>query len=96
MVKRTLRIVLTPFMLITRLMLGIAAFITSIASTIIGLAVTVFLLLSVIAFAIGYWQNGFAFMALALLVSPIGLPAIANFLLNRMDHILGFFEGLLC
>lgn len=53
-------------------------------------------LLSVIEFAIGYWQNGFAFMALALLVSPIGLPAIANFLLNRMDHILGFFEGLLC
>ena len=83
-------------MLITRLMLGIAAFITSIASTIIGLAVTVFLLLSVIEFAIGYWQNGFAFMALALLVSPIGLPAIANVLLNRMDHILGFFEGLLC
>ena len=96
MVKRTLRIVLAPFMLITRLMLGIAAFITSIASTIIGLAVTVFLLLSAIEFAIGYWQNGFAFMALALLVSPIGLPAIANFLLNRMDHILGFFEGLLC
>ena len=96
MMKRTLRIVLAPFMLITRLMLGIAAFITSIASTIIGLSVTVFLLLSVIEFAIGYWQNGFAFMALALLVSPIGLPAIANFLLNRMDHILGFFEGLLC
>ena len=96
MMKRTIRIVLAPFMLITRLMLGIAAFITSIASTIIGLAVTVFLLLSVIEFAIGYWQNGFAFMALALLVSPIGLPAIANFLLNRMDHILGFFEGLLC
>ena len=96
MMKLTLRIVLTPFMLIMRLMLGIAAFITSIASTIIGLAVTVFLLLSVIEFAIGYWQNGFAFMALALLVSPIGLPAIANFLLNRMDQILGFFEGLLC
>ena len=96
MMKHMLRIVLAPCMLITRLMLGIAAFITSIASTIIGLAVTVFLLLSVIEFAIGYWQNGFAFMALALLVSPIGLPAIANFLLNRMDHILSFFEGFLC
>ena len=96
MMKHMLRIVLAPCMLITRLMLGIAAFITSIASTIIGLAVTVFLLLSVVEFAIGYWQNGFAFMVLALLVSPIGLPAIANFLLNRMDHILGFFEGLLC
>ena len=96
MTKRILRIALAPFMLITRLILGIAAFIASIASTVIGLTVTVFLLLSVIEFAIGYWQNGFAFMALAFLASPIGLPAFANFLLNRMDHILGFFEGLLC
>ena len=96
MLKRILRIVLKPFMLIARIMLGLAAFIPSIASSIRGLVVGLFLLLSVVEFAIGYWQNGFAFMALALLASPIGLPAIANFLLNRMDHILGFFEGLLC
>ncbi len=96
MIKRTIRIILTPFMLIARLLLGLAAFITSIASTVIGLATSVFVLLGVIEFAIGYWQNGIAFMALALLVSPIGLPALANFLLNRMDHILGFFEGRLC
>lgn len=96
MLKLIMKIVLTPFMLAARLMLGLAAFITSIASTIIGLTVTVFLLLSVVEFTIGYWQNGIAFMVLALLASPIGLPALANFLLNRMDHILGFFEGLLC
>ena len=96
MIKRTIRIILTPFMLIARLLLGLAAFITSIASTVIGLATSVFVLLGVIEFAIRYWQNGIAFMALALLVSPIGLPALANFLLNRMDHILGFFEGRLC
>lgn len=82
-------------MLIARLMLGLAAFISSIASAVIGLAVGLFAVLSVVEFAIGYWQNGVAFMVLALLASP-GLPAIANFLLNRMDHILGFFEGLLC
>ena len=96
MIKHVLRIILAPFMLTIRLMLGLAAFITSIASSVIGITVTLFILLSVTEFAIGYWQNGLAFMALALLVSPIGLPAIANFLLNRMDHILGFFEGLLC
>ena len=96
MLKLIMKIVLTPFMLVARLMLGLAAFITSIASTIIGLTVTVFLLLGVVEFPIGYWQNGIVFMVLALLASPIGLPALANFLLNRMDHILGFFEGLLC
>ena len=87
MMKRTLRFALTPFMLIARLMLGLAAFISSIASAVIGLAVGLFAVLSVIEFAIGYWQNGIAFMVLALLASPIGLPAVANFLLNRMDHI---------
>ena len=38
MMKRTLRFALTPFMLIARLMLGLTAFISSIASAVIGLA----------------------------------------------------------
>ena len=80
-------------MLIARLALGLAAFISSIASAVIGLTGG---LVAVLSVAIGYWQNGIAFMVLALLASPIGLPAIANFLLNRIDRILGFFEGLLC
>ena len=93
MMKRTLRIALAPFMLTIRLLLGLAAFVTSIASSV---TVGLFALLGVVEFAIGYWQNGIAFMALALLASPIGLPMVADFLLNRMDHILGFFEGKLC
>ena len=94
MMKRTLRIALTPFMLVARLMLGLAAFISSIASAVIGLAVGLFAVLSVVELAIGYWQNGIAFMVLAFLVSPIGLPAIATLLLNLLDHLIGFFEGL--
>ena len=43
-----------------------------------------------------YWQNGIAFMVLAFLVSPIGLPAIATLLLNLLDHLIGFFEDLVC
>ena len=82
MMKRTLRIALAPFMLTVRLLLGLAAFVTSIASSVLGLTVGLFALLGV--------------MALALLASPIGLPMVADFLLNRMDHILGFFEGKLC
>ena len=96
MIKTTLRIALTPAILIVRLLLGLTAFITSIASSILGLTVSLFALLSLGEFFIGYWQNGIAFLVLALLVSPIGLPAIANLLLNRLDHMIGFLEGLLC
>lgn len=61
MMKRTLRIALAPFMLTVRLLLGLAAFVTSIASSVLGLTVGLFALLGVMEFAIGYWQNGIAF-----------------------------------
>lgn len=96
MMKAVLRIALAPVMLAIRLMLGLAAFITSITSSVLGLSVSLFGLLSVIEFFIGYWQNGIAFMVLAFLVSPIGLPAIATLLLNLLDYLIGFFEGLVC
>ena len=96
MLKHVFRIILAPFMMTARLMLGLVAFITSIAASVIGLTVSVFAVLSVIEFVIGYWQNGIAFMVLALLASPVGIPMLANFLLDRIDHLLGFFEGLLC
>ena len=94
MMKTALRIALAPVMLAIRLMLGLVAFITSITSSVLGLSVSLFGLLSVIEFFIGYWQNGIAFLVLAFLVSPIGLPAIATLLLNLLDHLIGFFEGL--
>ena len=94
--KKMIRIALAPAMMLVRLALGLTAFFTSIASSVIGLCTSVFALLGIVEFCIGYWQNGFAFFALALLASPIGLPMIANFLLNRLDRLLAFFEGLLC
>lgn len=94
--KTALKIALAPVMLTIRLILGLAAFLTSIASSVLGLSVSLFALLAVIEFFIGYWQNGIAFMVLALLASPIGLPTIANLLLNLLDHLIGFLEGLVC
>ena len=92
--KTALRIALAPVMLTIRLTLGLVAFLTSITSSVLGLSVSLFALLAVIEFFIGYWQNGVAFMILAFLASPIGLPAIANLLLNLLDHIIGFLEGM--
>lgn len=95
MMKHILRITLFPLLLILRLILGLAAFLTSIASSVLGLTVSVFALLSVVEFIIGYWQNGIAFAVLALLASPVGLPGLANLTLDGLDHLLGFIEGLL-
>ena len=95
MMKHFLRIALFPILMILRLMLGLAAFLASIASSVLGLTVSLFALLSVVEFVIGYWQNGIAFAGLALLASPVGLPGLANLTLDGLDHLLGFLEGLL-
>lgn len=95
MMKHILRIALFPILMLLRLMLGLAAFLTSIASSVLGLTVSLFMLLSVVEFAIGYWQNGIAFAVLALLASPIGLPGLANLTLDGLDHLLRFLEGML-
>lgn len=95
MMKHILCSALFPILMILRLILGLAAFLTSIASSVLGLTVSVFALLSVVEFIIGYWQNGIAFAVLALLASPIGLPGLANLTLDGLDHLLGFLEGML-
>ena len=94
--KNALRISLAPVRLAIRLMLGMAAFLSSIASSVLGLSVSLFTLLAAIEFFIGCWQNGMAFMVLSFLASPIGLPAIAPLMLNLLDHLIGFLEGLVC
>ena len=92
MLKGMLRILLMPILLVSRLLLGILAFITTISSAVIGLFTSLFVILAMVEFFIGYWQNGIALMALTLLVSPIGLPAVANFLLKRLDGAFAFVE----
>lgn len=96
MLKFALRIILTPASIALRLMLGIAAFVVSISSSILSLTISVFVILAVIDFLIGYWQNGLALLILAILASPIGLPMIANWILNRISSAVAFVEGLLC
>ena len=95
MVKHILRSALFLLLMILRLMLGLAAFLASIASSVLSLTVSLFALLAMVDFIIGYWQNGIAFAVLALLASPVGLPGLANLTLAGLNHLLGFLEGLL-
>lgn len=94
--KAIVRIALMPVLMIGRLLLGTLAFVTTISSTIIGLGTGLCVILAMVEFFIGYWQNGIALLVLAILVSPIGLPAIANFMLKRLDSAFAFVEGKLC
>ena len=91
--KTILKIILCPVILLTRLILCAAAFVTSLAGSVIGLTALLFGILSLMAFVTGSWQNGIA--VLMLLVSPAGLPGIARLILENVSRVLGFFERML-
>ena len=91
--KTILKIILCPVILLARLILCAAAFVTSLAGSVIGLSASLFGILSLMAFVTGSWQNGIAFAVL--LVSPVGLPGIAHLILENVSRVLGFFERML-
>ncbi len=90
--KVMIRIVLAPPMMFLRLLLACAAFVVSISSSLMGLMISVFAILAMGQFLIGWWWNGIAFLVLAVLVSPIGLPLFANLVLNIVNGCLGLAE----
>ena len=67
MLKAMVRIAIMPVLLIGRLLLGTLAFITTISSAVIGLGTGLFIILAMVEFFIGYWQNGIALLALGVL-----------------------------
>ena len=93
--KTILKIILCPVILQTKDSQSAAAFVTSLAGSVIGLSASLFGILSLMAFVTGSWQNGIAFAVLMLLVSPAGLPGIARLILENVSRMLGFFERLL-
>ena len=90
--KAMIRIILAPPMMFFRLLLACAAFVVSISSSLMGLMISVFTILAMGQFLIGWWWNGIAFLVLAIMVSPIGLPLIANLFLNIVNGCLGLAE----
>ena len=87
--KRILKIILCPVILLTRLILCAAAFVTSLAGSVIGLTALLFGILSLMAFVTGSWQNGIAFAVLMLLVWTASLAGFGN-LVGTVFPIFGY------
>ena len=71
-----------------RLMIAAIAFVLSISTSLLSIVASIFTLLAVVMFIIGSNGNAFALLILAALISPMGLPAVADKLLDLMDSVL--------
>lgn len=88
LLKILFRMVFMPVAWTIRLMIAAIAFVLSISTSLLSIVASVFTLLAVVMLMIGSNGNAFALLILAALISPMGLPAIADKLLDWMDNLL--------
>ena len=79
-----LKILAAPFVLVLMLIVAVLSFLACIAGAVCWLACTVLVLLAACAFFAGLHTGCIAALVLAFLVSPFGLPAIGEWLLDRL------------
>ena len=82
--RTILKIIAAPFVLVLILAVAVILFLSCIAGACCGLACTAFVLLAACAFFAGLHTGCIVALVLAFLVSPFGLPAIGNWLLDRL------------
>ncbi|MBP3452912.1 MAG: hypothetical protein J6M20_04270 [Clostridia bacterium] len=88
LLKILFRMTFMPVVWTIRLMIAAIAFVLSISTSLLSIVASIFTLLAVVMFIIGSNGNAFTLLILAALISPMGLPAIADKLLDLMDSVL--------
>ena len=82
-----LKILLLPLQVVLGIVIGICRFFCICLATILSVVSSVLFLLSLIALIIGHAQAGALGMVGAFLISPLGLPKVASWLIDRMDDL---------
>lgn len=96
LLKMMFRILFAPVELVLRLVIGLLAFVVSISTSLLSIAAAFFVFMAVLMFITNSIQNGLIYLLLALLISPIGLPALADHLLNGLDFVLTKISDIAC
>ena len=92
-----LKIIAMPFALVLTIMTAFFKFLLSVSAIFFGIASVLVFIGAVILFIAGEPIGGIAFMVVAFLISPFGLPALAGCLVGLMDGagraLRGFIAG---
>ena len=84
-----LRILLTPVALLMTAILVPLALLLALSTRVLAIFSTIGVLLSLLLFVSGDYHNGGIFLLLAFLISPYGLPMIAEWLWKRLADVRG-------
>lgn len=82
-----LKIVAAPFLAVFAVLWAFLAFLFSWGKLITGIASALVMLLAILLFLSGQTTGGIVFIIIAFLLSPVGLPIIAEWLIKRLGDL---------
>ena len=87
LIRVTLRIVMAPAALIMTMFLVPLALLLALSTRVLAIISTIGVLLALLLFVTGDHHNGGIFLLLAFLISPYGVPMIAEWLWKRLADV---------
>ena len=79
-----LKILAAPFVVVLTILAAVVSFLFCVAGAVCVVGCVVLTLLAVVLFIGGQTVGGIVFLVLAFLVSPFGVPAIAEWLVEKL------------
>lgn len=88
-IRMLFRIIMAPAVLLLTAITFLLALILAISTRALAIISSLGVTLSLLLFVTGDYKNGSIFLLLAWLISPIGLPLIAEWLWRGLDNVRG-------
>ena len=82
-----LKILAAPFVVVLTILAAVVSFLFCVAGAVCVVGCVVLTLLAVVLFIGGQTVGGIVFLVLAFLVSPFGVPAIAEWLVDKLHSV---------
>ena len=89
-----LKILAAPFVVVLTVLAAVVSFLFCMATAVFVVACVVLTLLAVALFISGQTLGGIVFLVLAFLISPYGIPAIAEWLVDKLHNLNFALRGL--
>ena len=88
--KMLLGILLGPVVLALKLLVLFLTFVMAVSSTVLGIVSAFLGLLAMLVWFALSWQNGLGMLIMAWLVSPLGIPLAAAWVLGGLERLEGW------
>ena len=85
--RTMIRITLSPVALTVRLVISLLSFLVAVSSSFLGIGASIFGLIGFLMLFTGDRNAAWQIILFAWLISPLGLPAIAEYLLKLFDGL---------